>query len=297
MVTKFQHPKFYPTWVLLFLMWLLAKMPFRIQRLVANFFGFLFYHIAKKRKRIASINISLCFANKTKLERKRLLVQHFKALGAGIIATSNSFYLSKKRIQKICDIKGGKHLEAAFLKQKPIILLAGHFTSMIFTNSIVVKYPNITFSFRPQNNLLFDDKMRKNNNQVNAKMVSIKSSATMIKTLKSGAPLWYAPDQDLGIKKSVFAPFFNIPTATALSTAKLAQLTDAQVLPILFYQKNNRYICELSPALKNYPSSNKALDASKTNAILETQVRKCPEQYLWIHKRFKTRPKGEKSFY
>jgi len=128
-------------------------------------------------------------------------------------------------------------------------------------------------------------------------MIKTKDTRTMMKTIKSGLPIWYAPDQDLGEKNSVFAPFFNIQTATIAATARLAKTPNTVVIPYFFIRTDEGYTMSFDAPLADYPSSDSVDNATRTNQILHDQILKAPEQYLWIHKRFKTRPNGEASFY
>ena len=294
---KFFAPKYYLTWLALFGFWLLSHLPFSIQRLLSYVFGFVLYYLLSKRRYIAKTNIDLCFPKKTPQARKTLLKAHFNTLGMSIVATANSFYLSTKRTRQVCVIKGGEYLAQAKANNQAIILLTGHFTPMMFANAMITKCGEIAAIFRPQDNQLFDQAMRQNLTKKGMKMVSSKDTKNIIRTLNSKIPVWYAHDQDLGKDKSVFAPFFGIDTATITATAKLAKISNAVVLPVLLYCDKHRYVFEFSPALSHYPSDNELADATVTNAVLEAQINQVPAQYFWIHKRFKTRPSGQKSFY
>lgn len=294
---KFLHPKFYPTWCLLFLLWLTAHLPFVLQRLLSYVFGFLLYYLLPSRRHIAWVNIQLCFSDKNLAQQKQLLKAHFKALGMNVVAIANSFYLNKVRTLKICHLQGVEHLDQALRNNQAIILLSGHWTSMPFAGCVVAKTVAMGNIFRPQNNALFDKIMRKNFTKKGIKMIASKDTKSMIRTLKSGMPIWYTHDQDLGVKHSIFAPFFGTKTATITATAKLAKSANATVLPVMFYFKNGYYIFKFSPPLVNYPSGDFLKDATLTNRILEQQIKCVPEQYFWVHRRFKTRPIGEKDPY
>lgn len=296
-MSDFLAPKFYPTWVLFFLMKTLSLLPFAVQGLLSFIFGASLYYLLPKRREIARINIGLCFPEKSNKEKKQLLKAHFYALGETLMAISNSFYLSKKRSDKVCKVKGEQYLAAAKAKNKPIILLTGHWSSMLFAGCVVSKCGQMADIFYPQNNALFDYMMQKKFAKKNIKMVSAHNARDILKTIKSGMPTWYAHDQDLGKERSVFAPFFGIETATIVGTAKLAKSSKASVLPVAFYTQDGQYVFEFSPALENYPSGDAIKDASQTNAVLEAQIRQRPEQYLWTHRRFKTRPNQEKTPY
>ncbi len=295
--TKFYHPKFIPTWALFGLMKLSAKLPLKIQLMMGKIIGRILYPLLSRFRKIAFVNISKCFPNKNKAQVSRLVKQHFEALGIGLFEISNCFYLSNKRLKQHYHIKGAEILQNALDGQQNIILLVGHFTTMFLVGRILSLDFNIADIYRPQNNALFDEKMKKLLTQHGIAMIKAKDTRALIKTLKSGLPIWYAHDQDLGIKTSTFAPFFNIQTATIKATAKLAKVNNTVVIPLSFARHQTSYILELSPALTNYPNTDAVKNALVTNQILQQQILKAPEQYLWIHRRFKTRPNNESSFY
>jgi len=167
---------------------------------------------------------------------------------------------------------------------------------MLGSRALLLKY-GIANIYRPQNNQLFDEIMRSSFVENGAVMIKTKDTRSMLKAIKSKTPIWYAPDQDLGPNNSIYAPFFKIQTATVSATARLAQSDNTVVLPYHFNRQGDKYIMEFQRPLKPYPTMNPLKDASKTNSILEKQILKFPDQYLWVHKRFKTRPDGESDYY
>ena len=167
---------------------------------------------------------------------------------------------------------------------------------MLGSRALLIKH-TIANIYRPQNNQLFDKVMVKGYIKNGAVMIKNTDTRSIMKAINNSLPIWYAPDQDLGINNSIFAPFFGIQTATATATARLAKNINTRVMPYSFYRTKQGYVMSFDKPLKNYPSGDAIKDASKTNQILEKQILKNPEQYLWVHRRFKTRPDGEKNFY
>ena len=294
---NFYHPKFLPTWFLIILMKLGAKLPFSIQVVIGSAFGKLLYILLPRFKKIALVNISKCFPDKSKAQHKKLLKQHFASLGIAFFEVANCFYIKDSTLKKRYHIKNTQILQDALSEGKNIILLVGHFTTMMLAGRMLLQNFKFADVYRPQNNALFDAEMTKQFIKHGSSMVKDKDSKALITTLKSGLPIWYAPDQDLGSKNSVFAPFFNIPTATINATAKLAKIDNTVIIPLSFSRNQSGYELEFFPVLDSYPSPNVLQNATITNQLLQTQILKAPEQYLWIHRRFKTRPKGEASFY
>lgn len=294
---NFYHPKFIPTWVLISLMKLGSKLSFKAQITIGKAMGRILYQLLGKFRRIALVNISKCFPNKSQAEVKHLAKQNFESIGIAFFESANCFYLKNDALKKYYSINNAHILEQALAQKKNVILLVGHFTTMLLAGRMLLQHFKFADVYRPQNNALFNAEMTKQFIKHGSTMVKAKDSKTLIKTLKSGLPIWYAPDQDLGAKHSVFAPFFNVPTATINATAKLANIDNTVVIPLSFTRKKLGYELDFSYPIKDYPSTDAKENAAITNHILEQQILQAPEQYLWIHKRFKNRPKGEQSFY
>ena len=294
---KYYHPKFFPTWVLIGLMKIGTKLPFRLQVLLGKIMGKLLYHLLKDLKRVALINISRCFPNKDKDQIEDLAKQHFEAIGISAFETANAYFGTDKKIAKLLSIKNEQYFTQAQTQGKSIILLAAHFMPLMLGSRALLLKHNIANIYRPQNNQLFDQVMHDGFVKHGAVMIKTKDTRTMLKAVKNALPIWYAPDQDLGVHNSVFAPFFNIQTATVSATARLAKGENTVVIPYFFRRTEDGYQMSFESPIENYPDADEAISASITNQILERQILQAPEQYLWIHRRFKTRPEGEASFY
>ena len=295
--TNFYHPKFFPTWLIIGLMIAVARLPFNVQVLLGKYVGKLLYRVLKKHRAIASINISNCFPHKNRYQVKDLVKQNFEAIGVSFFETADAFFASNKKIEKISTVRNQHYLTNALENGQSVILLSGHFLPLMLGGRVLLLKHTIANIYRPQNNKLFDDLMRRRFVKNGALMIKTKDTRSMLKAIKSGMPIWYAPDQDLGNKNSVFAPFFNIPTATTNATSRLAKTPNTKVIPFLFIRTNNGYELSFEKPIKDYPDKDETLNAAKTNEILEAQILRAPEQYLWIHRRFKTRPDGESNYY
>ena len=294
---KYYHPKFFPTWVLIGLMKIGTKLPFKLQVLLGKIMGKLLYHLLKDLKRVALINISRCFPNKDKEQVEDLAKQHFEAIGISVFETANAYFGTDKKIAKLLSIENEQYFTQAQAQGRSIILLAAHFMPLMLGSRALLLKHNIANIYRPQNNQLFDQVMHDGFVKHGAVMIKTKDTRTMLKAVKNALPIWYAPDQDLGVHNSVFAPFFNIQTATVSATARLAKGENTVVVPYFFRRTEDGYQMSFEPPIENYPDADEAISAGITNQILERQILQAPEQYLWIHKRFKTRPEGEASFY
>ena len=295
--TNFIHPKYFPTWILVLLMRVGVFIPFRLQVLFGKIIGKLIYPVMTELRKTAYSNVSNCFPDKKQPQVTLLVKQHFEAIGISLFETGNAFFASDKKIKKMLIIVNEQHFTEALKKEGGIILLCSHFMPlMLGSRALLIKH-TIANIYRPQNNKLFDKVMVKGYLKNGAVMIKSTDTRSIIKAINNSLPIWYAPDQDLGKNNSIFAPFFGIQTATATATSRLAKNNNTRVIPYSFIRTKHGYEMSFDKPLKNYPSGDAIKDASETNQILEKQILKNPEQYLWIHRRFKTRPEGEENFY
>ena len=295
--TNFIHPKYFLTWILILLMRVGVFVPFRLQVFFGKIIGKLIYPLMTELRKTAYSNISNCFPDKKQPQVTLLVKQHFEAIGISLFETANAFFASDKKIKKMLIIVNEQHFTEALKKEGGIILLCSHFMPlMLGSRALLIKH-TIANIYRPQNNKLFDKVMVKGYLKNGAVMIKSTDTRSIMKAINNSLPIWYAPDQDLGRKNSVFAPLFGIQTATALATSRLAKNNNTRVIPYSFVRTKHGYEMSFDKPLKNYPSGDAIKDASETNQILERKILKNPEQYLWIHRRFKTRPEGEENFY
>ena len=294
---EFIHPKFILTWILILLMRIGVFIPFRAQVFAGKAIGRLLYPFMHKFKSTAYSNISHCFPEKKQYQVNRLVKRHFEAIGVSLFETANAYYGSDKKIKKLLTIKNEHFFKDALKQEGGIIILCSHFMPLMLGSRALLINNTIANIYRPQNNKLFDSIMVKGYKKNGAVMIKSTDTRSIIKAINNSLPIWYAPDQDLGKNNSVFAPLFGIQTATASATARLAKNNNARVIPYSFVRSNNGYLMSFEKAISNYPSSDPIHDATVVNQILEKQIIHSPEQYLWIHRRFKTRPNDEKNFY
>ena len=294
---KFYHPKFLPTWLLIGLMKLGAKLPFSVQVMIGKIMGMALYPLLSRFRKIAFINISRCFPNKNKSEVEMLVRQNFEALGVSIFEIANAYFATDEKIISMLSIHNEHYLTQAIENKQSVILLSAHFMPLMLGGRALLLKHHIANIYRPQNNLLFDEVMRERFVSHGATMIKTKDVKSLLKAIKNKLPIWYAPDQDLGADKCIFAPFFGIQTATVSATARLAKNENTVVIPFFFNRTESGYSMNFEAPIENYPNADATISATMTNQILEAQILKYPDQYLWIHKRFKTRPEGESDFY
>ena len=288
------HPRYWMLWLGLGVMRLIALLPFRVQMALGSLLGWLMYHFARERRIYATINLELCFPEMSPAQRQQLLKQHFDSLGKGMIETSIAWWTSPARLQKLHSIDGLEHYDAAKKQGNGVILLGAHFTTLEIGIRLLSLHRTYRGMYRQHNNPLFDDIMRARRETYVEVAHERKDVRGTLRSLKENHALWYAPDQDYGRQHSVFAPFFGVPAALITATARLAKLSGAPVVPFFQTRRDDGtgYDLHLLPALENFPSDDDVADATAINHIIEEEIRQQPAQYLWVHRRFKTRPEG-----
>ena len=294
---KFIHPKFFPTWILILLMRIGVFIPFSTQVFIGKLIGKAIYPFMSKWRSTAYSNISHCFPEKKQAQVNTLVKLHFEAIGISLFETANAYYASDKKINKLLTIKQEHFFTDALKQEGGVIILCAHFMPLMLGSRALLINHTIANIYRPQNNKLFDQAMVKGYKKNGAIMIKSTDTRSIIKAINNSLPIWYAPDQDLGQNNSVFAPLFGIQTATASATSRLAKNNKTRVIPYSFIRTSKGYEMSFEESLKDYPSNDPIIDATTTNKILEKQINKAPEQYLWIHRRFKTRPEGAENFY
>ena len=299
--TKWQlmKPGYWPTWCLLGLLYLLVKLPYRWQLNIGRGIGRFIYLILPRRRRIAHTNIQLCFPELSATKQQERVKAHFASFGIGVMETAMAWWMPKHKLKKLTHITGTEYLQEALQSGKGILLLGAHFTTIDIIGCLTGLMMPICVVYREQNNAVVDFMLKRYRKRGNVTIIYKRDIRGIIRALKNNAIVWYAPDQDYGLKYSVFAPFFEIPAATITMPARLAKISQTQVLPCCYYRMDNAagYQLIIYPALQDFPSGDPKQDASRVNQAIENAIRQKPEQYLWMHRRFKRRPKGEASLY
>ena len=268
--------------------WLLARLPWRLGLRLGSALGRLAYHLARERREIARRNLELCFPEKHAHEREALVQANFRAMGRAVVETGLAWF-GGPQVERIpVEVRGEEHLHAA-LAHGPAIMLSGHFLCVELVGRRLPGHLPIVVMYKPMSKKPVLDRAMLNARRRNvADAISKDDTRALLRTLRKGFALWYAGDQDYGRKHSVFAPFFGIPAATVTALSRLARMSKARVVPAFFFrQDDGRYVIEFQPALEGFPSGDEMADATRMNRVLEDTIRRYPEQYLWIHRRFK----------
>lgn len=293
------NPRYWPALAGLGILWLITRLPYRCQFSIGEFLGSLLYLLSKKLRAISTTNIELCFPELTKEQQTLLIKNNFKSLGIGLIEMAMAWWLSDKKLKHLFRLSGLEYAEQAFAKGNGIILVGPHFTSLEMVARLVGMHYSFAVMYRPHKKSLIAHVQERFRARYGIHFVPRNRMRELLRTLNQNKAIWYAYDVDGGERNSVFAPFFNIQTASLTTVSRITELTNTTVIPINFYRDENKFHYEinLEPPLENFPSGNHEQDAARLNALLEKFIRHKPSQYLWPYKRFKTRPAGEQRIY
>lgn len=292
-LTRFWQPRHWPLWLGLGLLRLTSLLPLQAQLAVGRGLGWLGYWFVPARRRIAARNLALCFPERSAAERNVLLRQHFASLGMTVIEHGLAWWCSDERVRARVDVHGAEHLLDAVATGRGVVLLTGHFGAQEFTGRIFrLLLPGVGALYRPNRNPFVDELLRRIRTRSATEMVPKQSMRRMIRLLRQGTPVWYAPDQSHRRAFSALIPFCGEPAMTTTALSEIARLGNALVVPVLprRFPETGRYSLEILPPLANFPGTTPEEDALRVNTLLESHIRKAPEQYFWIHRRFKGRP-------
>lgn len=285
------------TYILVGFLWLLHWLPLPVLRALGGLLGRLLYTFGRERRNVALINLRLCFPEKTEAEREGLARRHFIAFSQAVLDRTLGWWASKERLERIIRIHGVEHLNDP--DGKPVIILSPHFVGLDAGATRISMFVRGCSVYSNQKNpvfnkLLYDGRIRFTEAVLLSRQDGMRK---IIKAMKDGFKFYYLPDMDFGPKESIFVPFFGVPAATIPGVSRLARLTGAKVVASITRQVADGYEVEVTPAWENFPGESVEADTEFVNRFIESQVLLMPEQYFWLHKRFKTRPPGEKRYY
>lgn len=284
----------------LVLLWLLHFLPQRLLSRVGHRLGLLLMALGSERRKVVQTNLRLCFPEHDEQALKQLTRAHFRAVGRALADTTVVWWSRAARIRKLAKIEGWEHFERA-ASAGPFILLAPHFVGVDILAIRMSMECNAISMYSQQKDPVFDRFLVSRRTRFRPIRLASRQDGIkpVIRGLKARLPLFFLPDMDFGLRDSIFVPFFGVQTATIDALPRLAALATASVVPVIIRQNEigEGYTVRLSPAWKDYPTGDPRADTSRMNAFIEEQVREMPEQYYWLHKRFKTRPPGEERLY
>ena len=281
-------------------MWLVHWLPLGAQAAIGNFAGTLAYWLIPGRRKVIRVNLAKCFPQMPEEERERLGREHFRYFMRSFIERGLVWWASRERFLRLFKLEGGENLRV--LAGKPVILLAPHFVGVdAACTRVSCDFP-LAGMYQHQKDPLFDALLLRGRTRFQPTGLAISRQGgvrQVLAALKARIPVYFAPDLDFGRKDAVFVPFFGVEAATVTSVSRLAKASGATVVPVVtrMLPGGEGYVTTILPALENFPTEDPVADTRRINEFIEAQVRKMPEQYYWVHKRFKTRPEGEPSFY
>jgi KDO2-lipid IV(A) lauroyltransferase len=292
-------PRHWGGWLAVALLWVLGRLPRRLGLLLVAPLGPLLRLGLASRRRIAERNLAVCLPELAPAERERILRGCFASLARMLVETAWCWAGAAQDLQAIAEVDGLEHIEDAVSRGQGILVVTAHFTCLEMGARILGERWSGRGLYRPLKNPVLEWYQNRGRSRYASGMISKRDMRGAIRFLRDGGFLWYAPDQDFGARNSVFAPFFGVPTATLLATHKLPRMTGCLVLTMFprYVPETGRYRVTVSAPLDEFPGDDPVADLGRLNAVLEAQVRQAPEQYWWIHRRFKTRPEGEPDFY
>jgi KDO2-lipid IV(A) lauroyltransferase len=267
---------------------ILELLPYAAQRFVGCRVGALIRNLPLSHVRIARRNLELCFPRLSPAERADLLERHCASIGIGLCEIATTWWSRDERVRKLAQVEGIEHLTAALAKGRGAIIVGGHFTTIEIGTRILGTVVPLNVVYRPTKNALLARMMCRRFARY-GHPIAHDDIWSMVRALRHNEAVWYAPDQSFRNKGAVMADFFAIPAATGTATSRLARISGAAVLTY-FPERlpgNAGYRVHIGPELVDYPGSGATHDVDRFNALLQAQILRVPEQYLWMQQRFK----------
>jgi len=279
------------------LLWLLHWLPLPVLRGLGWLMGQFLFLVAGARRKVALTNLGLCFPELDAAARRALARRHFVAFARAFFDRPIFWWAPEARLRRLIRFRGGEWLRDP--DGRPTILLAPHFVGLDAGGMMMTMNTSLVSVYSNQKNPVFNDVLLAGRLRFNAPVLLSRQDGMRkaVRSLKEGLPFYYLPDMDFGPADSLFVPFFGVPAATVPGVSRLARLTGARVVPCITRLTSAGYEVALLPPWEDFPSADVEADTRRMNAFIEAQVRTMPEQYFWVHKRFKTRPPGEPRIY
>ncbi|WP_392565982.1 Kdo(2)-lipid IV(A) acyltransferase [Utexia brackfieldae] len=292
------HPRYWLTWFGLGVLYILVLLPYPVIVWLGKILGLLSMKLMQRRVTIAKRNLELCFPELSQSERDKLLRENFISTGIAVFETGMAWFWPDRRIRRHATISGIEHIQQAKDKKQGVLFIGIHFLTLELGARIIgLNHPGVGV-YRPNDNPVMDYIQIKGRLKSNKYMLDRKNLKGMIRALKQGEVLWYAPDHDYGPKNSVFVPFFAVEkAATTIGTSILVRMADPAIIPFIPKRIKNGYHMIFESALVGFPKEDETAAAAFINKAIEKEILMAPEQYMWLHRRFKTRPDAEKSYY
>ena len=287
---RFLLPQYWPAWLALGLARALARLSYARVLHIGAALGTLARYLLPGQVRVARRNLELCLPELDVAQREQILRDHFRSLGMTVGETSLVWWSDGERIKSLARIEGLEHLDRALAAGKGAIMLAAHFTTLEIGAKIMAATRPLHAVFKPTKNALISHYMVSRRDSHSEGVIAYDDIRGMVRALRGQGIVWYAPDQAYRRKGAEMVPFFGIPVATNTATSRLARLTGAAVLPYFVERLPDAagYRVIVGPAFEDFPSADSVADTLRFHRLIEEQVRRVPDQYLWVHRRLKS---------
>lgn len=297
---SFLHPRYWLTWFGLGVLFLLVQLPYPVLYRLGVWLGRTSMRFLKRRVSITRRNLQLCFPDLSSEQVEARIVSNFESLGMGLLETGMAWFWSDARVKRWFDVSGLHNLKKAQENNQGVLVIGVHFMSLELGGRAMGLCQPMMAMYRPHNNKAMEFVQTWGRMRSNKAMLDRKDLRGMVHALKKGEAVWFAPDQDYGPRGSVFAPLFAVDeAATTSGTYMLARLAKPALVTVVLVRKPaaKGYDLVIQPTLQDYPIDDEMAAAAYMNRVIETEIMRAPDQYLWLHRRFKTRPAGTPSLY
>lgn len=277
----------------------MTRLPFAVLMAAGQLLGRLGYHLARERRHICRVNIALCFPELSAQEQEDLVKATFISNGIGVMEVAMAWCRDPADFRERVTLSGLDNLQAAATTGRGVLLVCAHFTTLEFVGTLLTQFHPMHVTYRPHKNPLFETLMVRARQRHFGEVIERGDVRQALRSLQQGHTVWYAPDQDYGPRRAVYVDFFGVQAATITATSRFASFNNSVVIFFSHYRTpdNSGYHLDFSLPLENYPTGDDVTDAIRINGVIEEAVRRHPDQYLWLHKRFKTQPQGKTSPY
>ena len=298
-LSSYWGPRYWPVWLGMGLLRLICLLPHRLALATGRVIGRIAHAVGGSRRAIVRRNIELCFPELSPVERDALAYEHFKALGMTLIEMGLGRWASDRHLLSITKLHGIEHVREALDSGRGVILLSAHFTTLeIMGRVLSLNMPPFDAVFRRNRSEFMTELQRTGRERSAESTIEKRDIKKVVRSLRNNRAVWYAPDQSYNRKGSEAIPFFGIPAMHTTATSTLARLGNAVVIP--FFPRrlaDSTYELTLLPAFEDFPSEDPVADTKRYVDLLEQHIRSCPEQYFWIHRKFKDLPDGYPDYY
>ena len=289
-------PRHWPVWLGVGLCVALARLPWGLQRALGAATGWLALRLLPDRREAARTNLALCLPELDAAAREALLRANFRDVGIGLFEFARAWWGDVAPMRATARLEGLEILQRLQADGRGVLLVSGHFMTLELCGRLLCDHVPLAGMYRKHRSPVMEWAVLRGRLRYASAMFGNGDTRAAIRHLKRGGVLWYAPDQDMRGKDTVFAPFFGIPAATITATHQFARMTGCAVVPFFHRREGDRYVLRVGEPLAPFPTEDAVADSTAVNAAIEAMVRAAPSQYLWLHRRFKRQPDGRSRY-